>query len=164
MSTHEAGKAIAPALVLGLDGACFEILDPLIDAGRLPNQARWRAEGSSTRLRSTVPPMSFPAWSTFLTGLSPGRHGLFDFTQKAEGAYRLRFANASDRLGAAFFSRVSQAGGRSLVLGVPGTFPPNPSAVCSFRGSMRLFRRAPTPALRVILSATSGPPTGSGPG
>jgi predicted AlkP superfamily phosphohydrolase/phosphomutase len=70
--------------------------------------------------------MSFPAWSTFLTGLGPGRHGLFDFTQKAPDAYRLAFANASDRRGAAFFTRVSRAGGRCLVLGVPGTFPPEP--------------------------------------
>jgi predicted AlkP superfamily phosphohydrolase/phosphomutase len=68
--------------------------------------------------------MNFPAWSTFLTGLEPGRHGLFDFTQKAPEAYRLAFANASDRRGTPFFERVNRAGGRCLVLGVPGTFPP----------------------------------------
>jgi predicted AlkP superfamily phosphohydrolase/phosphomutase len=126
MSTQRDGKALSPILVLGLDGACFEILEPLFAAGRLPNLAAWRAKGVSAPLRSTVPPMSFPAWSTFLTGLAPGRHGLFDFTQKAQNAYRLAFANASDRRGAAFYSRVTQAGGRCLVLGVPGTFPPEP--------------------------------------
>jgi hypothetical protein len=72
------------------------VLDPLIAVGGLPNLAAWRTHGSSRPLRSTVPPRSFPAWSTFLTGLGPGRHGLFDFTQKAPGAYRLAFANASD--------------------------------------------------------------------
>jgi len=126
MSTRDGERAIAPALVIGLDGACFEVLDPLIAAGRLPNLAAWRALGVSRPLRSTVPPMSFPAWSTFLTGLEPGRHGLFDFTQKAPDAYRLAFANASDRHGTPFFTRVSRAGGRCLVLGVPGTFPPEP--------------------------------------
>ena len=126
MSTRANREALRPALVLGLDGACFELLDPLAAAGRLPNLAAWRASGVSWPLRSTVPPMSFPAWSSFLTGLAPGRHGLFDFTQKLPGAYRLRFANASDRRGASIPGRVTRAGGRSLVLGVPGTFPPEP--------------------------------------
>ena len=100
MSTRAGEGERRPVLVLGLDGACFEILDPLLAAGRTPHLARWRADGVSWPLQSTVPSMSFPAWSTFLTGLSPGRHGLFDFTQKLPGAYRLRFANASDRAGA----------------------------------------------------------------
>jgi len=126
MSTHARNGPLRPALVLGLDGACFEILDPLIAAGRTPNLAAWRSGGVAWPLRSTVPPMSFPAWSTFLTGLGPGRHGLFDFTQKLPGAYRLRFANASDRRGATISERVSGAGGRCLVLGVPGTYPPEP--------------------------------------
>ena len=63
--------------------------------------------------------MSFPAWSTFLTGLDPGDHGLFDFTQKVPGAYRVRFANAGDRAGASLAARVARAAGRVLVLGVP---------------------------------------------
>jgi len=126
MSTQGGKRVLRAALILGLDGACFEVLDPLIAAGRLPNLAAWRAQGVSRPLRSTVPPMSFPAWSTFLTGLGPGRHGLFDFTQKAPDAYRLVFANASDRRGTPFYTRVSRAGGRCLVLGVPGTFPPEP--------------------------------------
>jgi hypothetical protein len=70
--------------------------------------------------------MSFPAWSSFATGLGPGRHGLFDFTQKLPGAYRLRFSNASDRLGATLFARASRAGRRVLALGMPASYPPEP--------------------------------------
>jgi predicted AlkP superfamily phosphohydrolase/phosphomutase len=112
------------ALVLGLDGASWDVIDPLLRAGRLPHLAAWRAEGVAARLASTVPPMSFPAWSSFATGLGPGRHGLFDFTQKLPGAYRLRFTNASDRLGATLFARASRAGRRVLALGMPASFPP----------------------------------------
>jgi predicted AlkP superfamily phosphohydrolase/phosphomutase len=110
--------------VLGLDGACFDVLDPLIAAGELPNLAAWRGEGFAAPLRSTVPAMSFPAWSTFQTGLEPGRHGLFDFTQKVEGSYRIRFTNATDRAGRSLFERVTRAGGTLLALGMPATYPP----------------------------------------
>jgi predicted AlkP superfamily phosphohydrolase/phosphomutase len=113
-----------PLLVLGLDGATFDVLGPLARAGRLPHLARWMAEGRALPLPSTLPPMSFPAWSSFLTGRAPGAHGLFDFTQKVPGAYRVRFTNATDRPGATLFARVARAGGRVLALGVPATFPP----------------------------------------
>jgi len=105
--------------VLGLDGASWDVIDPLVKAGRLPRLAAWRAQGAAARLASSVPPMSFPAWSSFATGLGPGRHGLFDFTQKLPGAYRLRFSNASDRLGATLFARASRAGRRVLARGMP---------------------------------------------
>jgi len=114
------------ALVLGLDGADFGVIDPLIAAGRLPNLAAWRRAGVARPLASTVPPMSFPAWSTFLTGLEPGGHGLFDFSERIPGAYRLRFVNATHRRGASLLLRASRAGRRVLALGIPATFPPDP--------------------------------------
>ncbi|MFI5318460.1 MAG: alkaline phosphatase family protein [Myxococcota bacterium] len=115
---------LRPALVLGLDGAVFSVLRPLAEAGRLPNLARLMAEGAHAPLASTLPAMTFPAWSSFWTGLAPGRHGLFDFTQKLPGEYALRFANAADRNGASLAQRVCDAGGSVLVLGLPATFPP----------------------------------------
>ena len=117
---------MSSVLVLGLDGATFDVIDPLIAAGRLPNLAAWRRDGVALPLASTVPPMSFPAWSTFLTGLGPGEHGLFDFTQKVAGEYRIRFVNATDRRGSSIFRRATRAGRRALALGIPATFPPEP--------------------------------------
>jgi len=70
--------------------------------------------------------MTFPAWSSFMTGLGPGHHGIFDFTQKLPGAYRVRFVHAGDRAGRSLFARVSAAGGRVLVLGMPACHPPEP--------------------------------------
>lgn len=111
-------------LVLGLDGASFDVIDPLIEAGRLPNLARWRHNGQAAPLRSTIPPMSFPAWSSFLTGLEPGEHGVFDFTQKRAGRYQLQFVNATHRVGESLLARATRDGRRVLCLGVPATFPP----------------------------------------
>jgi predicted AlkP superfamily phosphohydrolase/phosphomutase len=113
-----------PLLVLGLDGATLDVVGPLVDAGRMPHLAALLGEGAGRPLPSTRPPMTFPAWSSFLTGLDPGQHGMFDFTQKVPGAYRVRFTNATDRAGASLFERVGRAGGRVLALGMPATFPP----------------------------------------
>ncbi len=112
--------------MLGLDGASLAVIEPLARAGRLPTLARWLQQGAASPLGSTVPPMSFPAWTTLSTGLLPGDHGVFDFTQKIAGAYRIRFVNASDRRGETIFARASRAGARVVCLGMPATFPPEP--------------------------------------
>ena len=120
--------AVRQALVLALDGASFDVIEPMVVRGRLPHLARWMKEGAARPLRSTVPPVTFPAWTTFMTGLGPGEHGIFDFTQKLPGEYRVRFVNATDRTGRSLFERVSRVGCRVLVLGMPATHPPEPVA------------------------------------
>ena len=115
---------LRPVLVLALDGASFDVIEPLIAEGRLPHLAAWMKEGCGRRLPSTTPPVTFPAWSSFMTGLTPSQHGIFDFSQKVPGQYRIRFVNASDRQGRSIQSAVSGAGGQALVLGLPATFPP----------------------------------------
>ncbi len=116
--------ALRPVLVLALDGATFDVIEPLVEAGRLPNLARWMQRGRHAPLPSTTPPVTFPAWTSFMTGLEPGDHGIFDFTQKVPSAYRIRFVNASDRATPTIFDRTHEAGGRVLVLGMPATYPP----------------------------------------
>lgn len=150
-------------LLLGLDGATLDVVRPLAAAGRLPSLARWLAEGAAAPLSSTTPPMSFPAWSTFATGRDPGEHGIFDFTQKLEGAYRLRFVNAADRSGETIFGRASRAGARVLCLGVPATYPPEPVnglLVSGFDAPVSRGtddRHASDPALYRAVAARTGP-------
>jgi predicted AlkP superfamily phosphohydrolase/phosphomutase len=153
-------------LVLALDGASFDVIEPLVRAGRLPNLAAWMERGRHAPLPSTTPPVTFPAWSSFMTGLEPGEHGIFDFTQKVPGAYRIRFVNASDRAAPTIFDRVSEAGGRVLVLGMPATFPP-PSRdelagllVCGFDAPVSTRTdgsSASDPALYDRIAARAGP-------
>lgn len=154
---------LRPVLVLALDGASFDVVGPMADAGELPNLATWMKEGRAARLPSTTPPVTFPAWSSFMTGLTPGEHGIFDFTQKRAGDYALRFVNAADRAGRSLFRRVSDAGGSVLVLGLPATFPPEPVAgllVCGFEAPVASGtdeRSASDPALYRRIAAQAGP-------
>ncbi len=66
-------------LVIGIDGATFDIIKPLISNGKLPNLKRLMDEGIHGNLRSTVPPMTAAAWTSFMTGMNPGQHGIFGF-------------------------------------------------------------------------------------
>ncbi len=66
-------------LIIGLDGATWTVLRPWIDQGLLPNLAGLMQKGSWGELRSTIPPLTAPAWSSFLTGKNPGKHGVFHF-------------------------------------------------------------------------------------
>ena len=69
-------------IVLGFDGVDPELTRQLIDDGRLPNFARLEAMGGFTRLETTIPPHSPVAWSSFVTGMDPGGHGIFDFLHR----------------------------------------------------------------------------------
>ena len=65
-------------VLIGIDGGEPSLIEPLL-ADTCPNLARLRAEGAWGSLRSTVPPLSPPAWATLMTGMNPGKHGVFDF-------------------------------------------------------------------------------------
>ena len=115
-----------PLLVVGLDGATFDLIEPLVAAGQLPVLAGLMARGAWCRLRSTLPAATFPAWTSLVTGVNPGRHGLLDFTQREPGSYQLRFVNGSYRRTPALWTRLSAAGGRVAAITVPATYPPEP--------------------------------------
>jgi predicted AlkP superfamily phosphohydrolase/phosphomutase len=154
---------LRPILVLALDGATFDVIRPMAEAGELPNLAAWMKEGRSNGLASTTPPVTFPAWSSFMTGLAPADHGIFDFTQKKPGEYRLRFINSTDREAPSLFRRVSDAGGRVLVLGMPATHPPEPLdglLVCGFDAPVSTGtdeRSASDPSLYREVARVAGP-------
>lgn len=111
-------------LLIGLDGAEPSLVERWMAEGRLPNLSAMNARGSYRRLASTVPPATFPAWTTAVTGVNPGRHGVLDFTEMASGRYAVRFVNSTFRKAPAVWNVLSDAGRRVGVLGVPATYPP----------------------------------------
>ncbi len=111
-------------LVLGLDGATLDLMLPWIEQGDLPALGKLLLEGSHSRLRSTTPPITPCAWSSFMTGKNPGKHGLFDFVEPVPGSHGFRFTNASSRHGESLWGILSRAEKKVGVMNVPMTYPP----------------------------------------
>jgi predicted AlkP superfamily phosphohydrolase/phosphomutase len=112
--------------IIGLDGATFTLIRPWAEAGHLPTLARLMAEGAWGELASTIHPLTAPAWTTFFTGLNPGKHGIFDFVRRRPGSYDLELVNAASRGGRSLWRILSDAGRRVGVVNVPMTYPPEP--------------------------------------
>jgi len=110
--------------ILGLDGASPEVIDSLIALGRLPTFAKMKKEGVMGKLRTTIPPITGSAWSSFMTGKNPGKHGIFDFISRKEGTYHLMPINAQKREGRSFWSWAGDTGKRVCIFHVPITYPP----------------------------------------
>ena len=81
-------------LVIGLDGGTFRLLKPLMDAGVMPELASILQSGCHGELRSTFPPLTPPAWSAFMTGKNPGKHGVVSFRRAPKGYRTGDFINA----------------------------------------------------------------------
>jgi len=113
-------------IIFGVDGGTLEIVRPLAAKGLLPNFARVMEQGVAAELDSTFPPMTFPAFTTFMTGKNPGGHGVFDFFERVPGRYGVRFVNANSRRSRTLWRMLSQAGRRVAVIGFPVTYPPEP--------------------------------------
>ena len=111
-------------LVIGLDGATFDLIDPWVKEGKLPNLARCLDKGTRAKLKSTPLSNSAQAWSSFITGKNPGKHGIYDFFETLSDSYKVRFLNASFRKGKSLWRLVSDANKKVGVMNVPITYPP----------------------------------------
>ncbi|HUM70042.1 MAG TPA: alkaline phosphatase family protein, partial [Chloroflexota bacterium] len=114
-------------LVIGLDGATYDLLTPWLAAGHLPTMAGLVARGSSGPLRSTLPPVTAPAWASFMTGKNPAGHGVFDFFRPhSPDMDKPEMVNMADLRARPLWDYLSAAGRRVGVLNVPLTYPPPP--------------------------------------
>ncbi|HXY49419.1 MAG TPA: alkaline phosphatase family protein [Terriglobales bacterium] len=143
------GKAaIKRAVILGFDGMDPALADRFMAEGKLPNLSRLREQGCFRKLRTTYPPISPVAWSTFMTGLNPGKHNIYDFLARDRNHY-LPFLSSAEvrgpkrhwkigrykiplgkpqikgmRRGIPFWHWLGKAGIFCSVIRVPVTFPP----------------------------------------
>lgn len=111
-------------LIIGLDGMTFDFVDPLISQGRLKTISRLINEGVRTPLETIFPPITSVAWTSFITGKNPGKHGILEFVQRRKGQTRETAANASQRSGKALWDLFSEHQQRVVVTNFPVTYPP----------------------------------------
>lgn len=123
MSDESRLKIKGRVVVLGLDGATFDLLDPLLSKGYMPNLKKLIDTGVRGELRTVVPPVTPAAWSTFITGKNPGKHGVLEFIVKsADGETPV---NSRVRHGKTIWKLVNEAGGKTVVMSIPTTYPPD---------------------------------------
>ena len=113
-------------LVIGLDGATFDVFGPMMDAGHMPNLKRLIAEGTSGILNSTKPPITPAAWTTFMTGKGPGRHGIIDFEKYDLATNTLHFNSNFEIQEKTIWEILSEKGRRVGSISLPMTYPPKP--------------------------------------
>lgn len=111
-------------LIIGIDGATPDLVLPWCKEGKLPNINRLVNEGIYGNLESTIPPITPAAWTSFLTGKNPGKHGIFDFMEREPGSYNFRYINARSRKSPSLWKLLSDNGYKVGVLNVPMTYPP----------------------------------------
>jgi predicted AlkP superfamily phosphohydrolase/phosphomutase len=115
----------AKTFLIGLDGATFSVLDPLMEQGVMPFLKSFLAGGVRAGLRSIIPALTPPAWTSLMTGRTPGQHGVFDFFQLDSRQTRhIRFFNSSDVGCETIFSLASSHGLGVTALNYPSMFPP----------------------------------------
>lgn len=145
-------------IVLGFDGLDYGLTRMLVDQGRLPNFARLAGSGGFAPLETSIPPQSPVAWSTFITGLDPGGHGIFDFIHRdpatrlpylsttrtaassrtlAIGDWQLPLAGGEIeqlRQGQPFWEVLEAHGIETTIVRMPANFPPSGTATRELSG------------------------------
>jgi predicted AlkP superfamily phosphohydrolase/phosphomutase len=111
-------------LLIGWDGADWRILDPLMEQGALPNLQALISRGQRDVLRSTIPTHSWAAWPSFMTGVDPVDHGVYDILETKAGthkSYPVTYKSIKERT---FLADLDAAGKEAVYIDLPLTFPP----------------------------------------
>ncbi len=109
--------------VLGLDGVGAPLVEALTDAGVMPRMAALRKHGSFGRMTSSIPTISNVSWAGFMTGVNPGKHGIYGFTELRRDSYALYFPNFTHVCAPTLWDVLGAHGKTSIILNVPGTYP-----------------------------------------
>lgn len=112
--------------IFGIDGATPELIFGKW-RDELPNIKKLMREGCYREVESSIPPLTCTAWTSFCTGKSSGDHGLFDYLYRKNHEYEAsQLISAKDVKYKTFWQILSEKGKKSIILGVPLTWPIKP--------------------------------------
>ena len=115
------------AIVIGLDGATFDLILPWIKQGHLPALKRLIENGVSAPLKSVIPITTPPAWTSLACGKAPDKHGVSNFFKHdhQNGNFVSRAYHAQDVKAQRIWDILSKNGYQSIVINYPVTYPPH---------------------------------------
>ena len=116
------------AVLIGLDGVPFTLLQGLIAKGVTPNLGRLAAAGPThfKQMDATLPEISSVSWSSFMTGVNPARHGIYGFMDLKPGTYQMYFPSYPHLKAETLWDKLGKQGKRTVVINLPGTYPARP--------------------------------------
>ncbi|MDY6893984.1 MAG: alkaline phosphatase family protein [Thermotogota bacterium] len=111
-------------MVIGLDGATWDLMRPLAEKGILPTFKKLMEKSVYGDLESTVPPITIPAWISFVTGKNPGKLGCYDFLVARNSLNDLRPITTKDIQAKTFYEILNENKKKCILINLPGSYPP----------------------------------------
>ena len=121
-------------IIIGIDGATPDLMFTWMEQGRLPNFQKIKKNGVVGRLGSVPNQRSAAAWSSFITGVNPGKHGIFEFYERVPLSHDIRFTKTTFRDGISFWQYLSENDKTVIVVNVPMTYPAEAVRGCLISG------------------------------
>ena len=113
-------------VVFGIDGVPCSLLRKFIDQGIMPNLAGIVRNGTLCEMTASIPEVSSTSWSTFMTGVNPGRHGIYGFMELQGEKYSWKFPGFNDLKSKTIWDIAGENGKKSIVVNIPSTYPAKP--------------------------------------
>ncbi|OGW57873.1 MAG: hypothetical protein A2Y48_07670 [Nitrospirae bacterium RIFCSPLOW2_12_42_9] len=117
------GKERKRALIIGLDGVPYTLMKKFAEDGIMANTAALIKNGTLRRMTTSLPEVSSVAWTTFMTGVNPGKHGIYGFMDLRPGTYDMFFPDFKFVKGETMWEFLGKNSKRSIVINVPSTYP-----------------------------------------
>lgn len=113
-------------IIIGWDSATWEIINPMLKKGKLPNFKKILDKSAYCRLQSTVAPISVSSWTSFLTGKQQGKHGIYNWLKKDLKKYidRGRLIDSRDIDSKTFIHYLNANGIEAGIINIHNTYPP----------------------------------------
>ena len=121
-------RPVQRLLILGWDAADWQVIDPLLSRGRMPNLARLLSSGTRADLRTLEPKLSPLLWSTIATGKTADRHGILNFVEPSPSGDGVRVASSTSRRTRALWNILTLRGLRVHAVGWYASHPAEPIA------------------------------------
>jgi len=111
-------------IVIGLDGATWDLIKPWAEQRRLPTFKKLIENGVWGELESTIPPVTIPAWISFATGKNPGKLGCYDFLLPTKSLDDVKPITIKDIPSKTFYEILYENGKKCIIINLPGSYPP----------------------------------------